>query len=851
MSDLAICTIISKNYLPFARTLAQSFLRHNRGRVFVLLVDKIDGYFKPEDEPFELIEIETLRDVIPNFDRFCFQYTILELNTGVKPFLLEYLFNKYGLRKLIYFDPDILITNSLDELSKLLDQYSFILIPHLTSPIDDHYKPGEIEILQSGTYNLGFIALSKTPSVMDMLTWWQERLYNQCIVAIEKGLFVDQKWIDLLPGFFQDVFILRHPGYNVAYWNYHCRKVHMKNDQIYVNDEPSYFLHFSGFNPEDLRLVSKHQNRFTLDRLKDMKPVFELYRDHLMLNGWKECKHWPYVFSCFDNGVRIPDFVRRLYLEIGNETNKFSSPFSTESNDHSYFEWLQEKIDGRTPVISRLMYEIYKSRIDIQLAFPSLWGRDRERFWTWMITVGKMDYQLDDRFFENSMTSIKGSTGRRPIKFYLFKLINKIKSSLWRIVTRLFGKRHPLIQILRNLNAYLNRIFMWGTDSLAIRKSINGIKTGREIGVNIAGYINSEHGVGEAVRANIRAFEAAEIPHALNNVASSSRQEDNTYTAFCLGNPYDINFIHVNADQVPAFYQQNGEQYFRGKYNIGYWVWELSDFPEDWTDRFQYFDEIWTASHFCADSISKASPLPVIRIPHSITMSGMESRKRSDFGMEESSYTFLFIFDLLSYFERKNPLALIKAFKMAFQPHENVQLVLKCSSSEWNPPALEKIHESLQGCRAILIDNVLPKAELNSLIDLSDCYVSLHRSEGFGLPLAEAMYLGKPVIATAYSGNMDFMNVNNSFLVKYKFAEIEKDVGPYKAGSMWAEPDVNHAAELMRYVYEHQEASAEIGKIAAEDIKNKFNPHEIGKLIRNRMKIITEYQSKQHKSLGY
>lgn len=840
MSNLAICTIVSKNYLPFARTLARSFHQYNQGRVFVLLVDRIDGYFKPEEEPFELIEIEKLRSCIPDFDRFCFQYTILELNTGVKPFLLEYLFKNYNLDRLIYFDPDILITNSLKDLSKFLDQYSIVLTPHLTEPIDDHCYPGEIEILQAGTYNLGFIALSNTPNVMAMLRWWQKRCYNQCIVAIEKGLFVDQKWIDLLPGFFNEVLILRHPGYNVAYWNYHCRKVCMRYENIYVNEEPSYFLHFSGFNPEDIKPISKHQNRFTIDRLQEMTPVFKLYSSQVLNNGWKDCKEWPYAFGYFDNGVRIPDFVRRRYMEMGEGVKKFGNPFSAEIYSSNYFKWLQEYIDGETPHISRLMYELYKIRPDVQQVFPDILGQDRDRFWIWVTTSGKKEYQLDDLFFEKVMDAKEGGRKKISARYYMLKFVNRTKSAGGAISKKIFGYHHPVVDQLRRLNRLLNRKFMIASKPQIVRKSISATKVNREIGVNIAGYINSEHGVGEAVRANIRAIEAAGIPYVLNNIPSSSRQEDDTYKTFSPNNPYNVNLININADQVPVLYQQKGEEYFKGKYNIGYWFWELSDFPEEWVDRFKYFNEIWAASQFCVDSISKISPIPVIRIPLSIQIKKLDPIKRSyfDIDIKEGSYVFLFIFDFLSYLERKNPFALINAFKLAFKPAEDVQLVLKCSNPNWNLAALQKINEEVQGCRVTLIDSYLTKKEVNSLISLSDCYISLHRSEGFGLPLAEAMYMGKPVIATAYSSNMDFMNVNNSFLVKYKLVEIEKDIGPYKAGSVWAEPDIYHAAEMMRFVYENRELSAQTGRVASEDIKNQFNPHVIGERISYRIKII-------------
>jgi len=232
---LSICTIVSKNYLPYARVVAESFLEHNKGDVFVLLVDRVDGYFDPSSEKFKLFEIEELRGMVPEFDKFCFQYSILELNTAIKPYLLEYLFKTYGLKKLIYFDPDILITNSLDELSKLLDKNEVVLTPHLTAPVEDNFFPGEVEILQAGTYNLGFLALRHTANTLELIKWWQKRLHNRCIVDHRNGIFVDQKWMDLVPGFYDDVFLLREPGYNVAYWNYHCRDVRLNGKEITVN----------------------------------------------------------------------------------------------------------------------------------------------------------------------------------------------------------------------------------------------------------------------------------------------------------------------------------------------------------------------------------------------------------------------------------------------------------------------------------------------------------------------------------------------------------------------------------------------------------------------------------------
>ncbi|MBI5640430.1 MAG: hypothetical protein HZA17_08395, partial [Nitrospirae bacterium] len=453
-SDFAICTIVSKNYLPFARVVAESFFQHNRGEAFVLLVDSADGYFDPSKERFTLIEIETLRDAVPDFDRFCFQYTILELNTAIKPYLIEYLFNKYNLRKLIYFDPDILITNSLDRVLQLLDTHSIILTPHLTAPITDTYKPGEIDILLSGSYNLGFIALSNSPSTFSMISWWQKRLYSNCIHAVEKGLFVDQKWMDLVPGMYEDVLILREPGYNVAYWNFHCRAVEIRGKQISVNGEPAYFFHFSGFDPENMEPVSKHQNRYKMSSmLKDIQSVFREYRDRLLANGYKECKSWSYAFGCFSTGEKIPELARRLYLSMGDEVKKFGNPFST--GEGSYFEWLNARMDSAEPPITRLMYEIYNVRNDVQKVYPDIFGSHREGFVAWALTSGKKEYGLSDSFFRDVIVTTAENAELSRKVLYL-STANTVKEILKKVLKRLFWRSPRIIEKLKTWNKKLN-----------------------------------------------------------------------------------------------------------------------------------------------------------------------------------------------------------------------------------------------------------------------------------------------------------------------------------------------------------------------------------------------------------
>lgn len=837
MRDLAVCTIISKNYLPYARVLIDSFLRHNKGEAFVLLVDKVDGYFDPSVEKFTLIEIDDLSEHIPDFRRFCFQYTLLELNTAAKPYFMEYIFKKYGIKKLVYFDPDILITGSLKELSGFLDKHDVVLTPHLTAPIEDDFKPGDLEILQTGAYNLGFIGLSAGQVSQKLLSWWQKRLHDNCIVAFEKGLFVDQRWIDLVPGFFDNVCILREPGYNVAYWNYHCRAVTREGDNFLVNGKPSFFFHFSGFDPENPEPVSKYQNRYTMDLLPGMKPLFCLYSGLVKERGWALTKKWPYNFAKFDNGVSIPSFARRLYLDMGKKSERFGDPFSA-GHEGSYFKWLNSPARKIKPSISRFLYAIYLARVDIRKAFPDIFGKDNGSFLAWVLSTCRKEYGMDEVFLAGAAEGGRGL--RFKTNLYSNMYLRNIADYAYKTLLPVFQRNRTVWTIFKRVNDSLPSSTSIKPPADIIR-SVNAEELSTEsFGSNIAGYLSSESGTGEAARANIRSAECAGIPLALNNLESNSRQGDSTYTAFTGENPYLINLIHVNADQVTNFFRKSGADYFRNKYNIGFWYWELSVFPEEWLDRFALFNEIWVASSFCQEAISRVSPIPVIKIPPSVVINDTKKIDRKCFALKDGQYLFLFIFDFLSFPERKNPLALIESFKKAFRPGENVRLVIKSTNSEKNPGLRQRLLNSAEGLNISFMDEYLDKADVHSLMAQCDCYVSLHRSEGFGLTIAEAMYLGKPVIATAYSSNTDFMNVNNSFPVKYRLVEIEEDIGPYKKGNLWAEPDVAHAAELMRMVFDNRESAVECGKIASSDIKKNLSPSVCGALILDRFKRIIQ-----------
>lgn len=375
------------------------------------------------------------------------------------------------------------------------------------------------------------------------------------------------------------------------------------------------------------------------------------------------------------------------------------------------------------------------------------------------------------------------------------------------------------------------------------------------LGVNVAGYLTAELGLGEAARGYVAALKNLNVQTALMDfyLGTLSRKADNTLSGYRLDNPYPINLVCMNADQVPHFINHVGYEYLEQKYNIGLWAWELPDFPEEWWDCFDYFNEIWVGSTFMYQSIVKHSPIPVVTVPHLVQINFARTYSKADFGLPDNEFMFLFMFDFLSSFQRKNPLAVVEAYKKAFQLEEPVRLVLKCINAEHDSESFNILKNAIADTRITIFDNYLSKDDKNGLLSACDCYISLHRSEGFGLTLAEAMFLEKPVIATGWSGNMDFMNINNSYPVKYEMTTLTEDYGLYKQGQIWAEPSITHAAQLMRQIYEEPLEAKTKAKRAAADIRLQNSPDAVAKVIATRLDVFNhsrvEFKAAQMQSL--
>lgn len=369
-------------------------------------------------------------------------------------------------------------------------------------------------------------------------------------------------------------------------------------------------------------------------------------------------------------------------------------------------------------------------------------------------------------------------------------------------------------------------------------------KQNSTFGVNLAGHVTGDFGLAEAARGTLRAMEAARIPFKIMDLKVGGQpNSDTSYTNFSEDNPYPINIVQTNPNWVEqilaGYFPGIGSGYFQGKYNIGVWLWELPVFPAEWQWAFDLFDEIWTTSNFCAEAFAAVSRVPVQKIPVSLNFP-QPLLTRKDLKLPEDKFIFLFMFDFGSSFDRKNPFATVEAFKKAFsKSNEDVMLVLKFANAHYFPEKRQQLQELTEDWPSIqFIEGHLLKTEIHALVNSCNCYVSLHRAEGFGLTMSEAMYYGKPVIATDYSSNMEFMNVGNSYPVQYELVTTAEDFGPYPKGSIWAEPDVDSAAALMQYVFNNYEEAQKVGTRAAKEIRSLLSPQTVGKKIRNRLEFI-------------
>ena len=768
------CTVVARNYIPRATILAEGFRASHPDLLFyVLVLDPTDSEYG-DDLPFTVLTRDDLPISPAKWDLMGLIYNVTEFATAVKPWLLEALLRYHDIA--VYLDPDIQIFAPLEELDRLELDADVLLTPHVLDEVPrDDRSPSEADILRSGVYNLGFLALNQ--AAVPLLHWWQDRTYLDAVIDPANMVFTDQRWMDFAPSIAR-CGIIRNEGYNVAYWNLHSRILSRSMDQWFVNGKPLVFFHYSGYSHEKPHLVSKHQGgtpRILLSERPDLTDLFSGYGE--LLAKIDISQEVGYGYQKLPSGMVIDRTIQTLVRSHFKYAPEYEMPLAldevpafTEEGEITLVNWLNSPVQhrGYQDSISRYLMGIYALRPDVQAAFPNPNGHDKESYLSWVLTNGGLEMDLPAALLPTPAPSLENIKGRR---------------SQYNMITPT-----PFAS----------------TD------------------VQIIGYLNSELGIGAAARHLLAACQATGVvTHSFVFGATQSQQSERVKHAPA-PHPIGTNIVCINADQLELFARRYPKVLKSANKNIGVWFWELNEFPPPLAASAKHLDEIWVASEFIASGLRKVVDKPVKVYPHPIvTDAGSLPVLRPSIN---SDFQFLFSFDYLSVFERKNPIGVVSAFRNAFSNNEGPRLVIKTINGTLKPLDQEKLRQSLESRSDIsLVEHYLSGAEQDELFADSSCYISLHRSEGLGLTMAEAMAHGKPVIATAYSGNLEFMNDNTSLLVPYSLTNVGPGNDPYSASAIWADPIIEDASSKMRLVWENPELCLSLGMRAQNHVRTSHS----------------------------
>jgi glycosyltransferase involved in cell wall biosynthesis len=356
------------------------------------------------------------------------------------------------------------------------------------------------------------------------------------------------------------------------------------------------------------------------------------------------------------------------------------------------------------------------------------------------------------------------------------------------------------------------------------------------LGVNVAGYLDATLGLGTAARNVIDALRAAGVSVAPLLLASDAPRED-APPVVSEEPVHPVTIVCVNPDGMEGARHQLGDAAFADRHVIGMWWWEVDVLPQRWLRAFDLVDEVWVGSSFVADALAAISPVPVVHVPLPVPKPVAAPDGRSELGLPDDTFLFGFVYDYRSVAARKNPLGLVEAFRRAFDDSrsDDVGLVMKTLDGKGSDEHAAVLAAAVGDPRISFIDGNVPVALKNALIRELDCYVSLHRSEGFGLTIAEAMVLGTPVIATDYGGSRDYATAFNAALVDHVPVPIGPGNDPYPADAVWAEPDLDHAAALMRAAVDDAQALHDRAVRARSDVPEHHAPEVAGRVMAERL----------------
>lgn len=807
-------TICTKSYLAGAlewrRTLSISG-SGVRGLIYVTDVDKEEVSKLWEEvkinsvDNAEGIEIDlrgSAEKDIPDDKGMRERYAIIEYCTAIKPSIFLALEKEFPSAIIHYFDPDISIYSSLSELKKFSEGHSITLIPHMTTPTYDNFRLTQLDILRAGVFNFGYLGWNpEIKSGKLLIQWWQGQLKENCRVALDQGIFTDQSW-----GVFfcssPETGIFHDKSYNVAYWNLHERSISLNDVGDYlVNDQKLQFFHFSGYSPKCKDQISLHQNRHSFTNNNGLKILFNEYSDNLIKAGF--------------------DYWRGKYGNMGNlET--------ITSNKKELAHIVQKKIKSKIP---NPFHKPYKNLLIAGLL---------QYHYTLKCRIKKNKSKLEKKI--NSLSNKKNnpveiiSSHNQELRLY----IKKVRTVADQMVLKKSKESDKYIYLwLYWVRKFIKQLFIQFIEEEKNNNIVVQDNTSKESTIALIGYLTAETGVGESARGIVRAIESAGGKIDLFDIRGHyARAEDLEYSSkvsLRIGQKkhYETSILCVNADQVDINIKSElGDIHSHSSRKIAYWYWETEKLPLSYVHVSHHFDQIWVATEFVKKSLINAGiQCPVIVIPPALSELPEKYREKAHFSLQNDVIRplILSVFDATSFLGRKNPIGAIRVVQR-LQRLTSIRPILILKTTNLKDQDEIYLKSICPEVDIFFINKYLTKNETLSLIKASNCFLSLHRAEGLGLSLIDAMRIGTPLLSTDYSGPVDFANKENAWMVPWEYTNATTADGPY-FGSQWADPIEEKAAKMLHEILTNTELRDKKVKQAKKDITLHFSKSKITTLI--------------------
>jgi hypothetical protein len=809
---MQVITVATMSSLPRARALAASVGRHQPDwPLKVMLIGREDAIADAARAEQSLQLSSVSRELDVDVETLLARHDEEDLSVLLLgPLLLRHA--ERTAEPVLHLPSTAWLLGDLGPIESMLRTRSVVLVPRVGVDVpDDGLEPSREELDRAGRIDDTIVAVDGGAAARKFLAWWIAHVEQTLgsLDAFQVGARPeDRPWLarylELAPARFSTG-VLDDAGCDLSLWNLHRHELQDTGDGVSVDGRaPLRLLNLPGFDPDRPYRLAANASRARVSRSPALRRLCERYARELHEAGWRDADHRREVGRGLADGLVYDDSLRATYSRALALGEGFEDLFSDEGT-RAFLAWLEGPAPrGSVVGINRyVFYRVSRERPDVLRSYPDLDGDDGPEYVAWCWAFGRHELAMPDRF----MPPWPGRGSPPP-----------------------------------------RRIAAAAATASVARPA--PVPAATDVAVRLTGYLGHTLGLGAAARGYVRALGAAGVPvstvtvplhHLALPVKLSDAYGRHGFEDLVQHGGHGFEIVAVNADELPGFVERLGEDYFEGP-RIGIWGWETNSIPPRWQRAFALVQEIWVYSRFMAQNIGAVAPVPVVALPPPVQRPS-EPAEPLRLGVPEG-FLFLFVFDYLSTVQRKNPVGLIEAFGRAFAPGEGPQLLIKTINGPLRPLSEEEVLWAADGREDIhVIDRSLSGEELDGVMAACDCYVSLHRAEGFGLTLAEAMAIGKPAIATGYSGNVDFMDGRNSYLVDYEIGRVGPECEIYPPEGEWADPSVEHAAKLMREVYSDREEAARRGARAAEDVARMLSPEATGAAMRARLQELAGHGS--------